>query len=115
LCNCILNLKEVKKYYIISDYFVLSSLIEGFGRVLVEALSYGLICVVHDYINSKEVLKESGVYIDMQKKGELRTFFEINNTISTNKEKLIKAAYESYSWDKLGPAYEEMILLLAKD
>jgi len=51
----------------------------------------------------------------MQKKGELCTFFEINKTISTNKEKLIKAAYESYSWDKLGPAYEEMILLLAKD
>lgn len=103
--------EKVKDYYIASDYFVLASLIEGFGRVLIEALSYGLPCIVNDYINAKQVLGEYGVYINMEKEGELSNYL-INNKAAVNKEELIEATYGNYSWDKLKENYINMIYKL---
>lgn len=100
--------EEVKDYYIAADYFVLASLNEGFGRVLIEALSYGLPCVVHDYINARQVLRENGVYLNMKIEGSLARNF--STTVTTpNKENLIQAAYDLYSWDVLKPDYLKMI------
>lgn len=104
--------KEVKDYYIAADYFVLTSLNEGFGRVLIEALSYGLPCIVHDYVNAKQVLGDYGNYIDMKKEGELAKYFSTTNTIADQKI-LIQAAYNLYSWDVLKDRYLQMILQLA--
>jgi len=103
---------KVKDYYIAADYFVLASLNEGFGRVLIEAISYGLPCIVHDYINAKQVLQEYGTYINMKKKGELIQHFSKDNTI-TDQKKLIQAAYQLYSWDVLKSSYLRMIGQLA--
>lgn len=99
---------EVKDYYIAADFFVLASLNEGFGRVLIEALSYGLPCIVHDYINAKQVLGENAVYLNMKNKGELARYFSIENEI-LNKELLIQVAYNLYSWEVLKPRYLKMI------
>lgn len=104
---------QVKDYYIAADIFVLASLNEGFGRVLIEAPSYGLPCIVHDYINARQVLKENSVYINMQKEDELSQYF-LNNNIESNKESLIKAAYKNYSWSVLKGNYISMILQLVK-
>lgn len=98
----------VKDYYIASDYFVLASLIEGFGRVLIEALSYGLPCIVHDYVNAKQVLAEYGVYVDMQKEDELSLAIQEYQP-RFDKRTLIEAAYNGYSWDRLKDKYSEMI------
>ncbi len=105
-------LEKVKDYYVAADYFVLASLNEGFGRVLIEALSYGLPCIVHDYINAREVLGENGNYIDMKVEGKLA---QILSTFKQkhDKEKLIKVAYQLYSWDILKEKYLNMIIKIS--
>jgi len=102
---------EVKNYYIAADYFVLASLVEGFGRVLVEALSYGLPCIVHDYVNSKQVLKEYGTYIDMEEPGALSNKLLSDVDLVKNVPR-IKAAYDLYSWNELSDKYSAMITSL---
>ncbi len=101
-------LEKVKDYYIAADYFVLASLNEGFGRVLVEALSYGLPCIVHDYINAREVLGEYANYIDMKKQGELAKFFS-NFDQKYNQTNLIEVAFHRYSWRILKDQYLSLI------
>jgi 1,2-diacylglycerol 3-alpha-glucosyltransferase len=101
--------EKVKDYYIAADYFVLSSLNEGFGRVLIEALSYGLPCFVNDYINAKQVLGEYGIYTDMKQPGAL-TKTILNQTADLDREMIIKSLYETYSWDKLKSKYADMII-----
>ncbi|MGI4022353.1 MAG: glycosyltransferase [Janthinobacterium lividum] len=103
--------EQVKDYYIAADYFVLASLNEGFGRVLIEALSYGLPCVVHDYVNAKQVLGENATYLNMKIEGELADYFCKEKHV-VSKTTLIKAAYKRYSWNNLKPSYLEMILSL---
>lgn len=103
--------EKVKDYYIAADYFVLASLIEGFGRVLIEALSYGLPCIVNDYINAKQVLGEYGVYIDMRNDGALASVIT-NETTCFEKTELVNAAYDHYSWKKLKTQYTHMITRL---
>jgi len=100
--------EQVKDYYVASDYFVLASLNEGFGRVLIEALSYGLPCIVHDYINAKQVLGNYGTYLNMKNKGELAQYFT-KETVAIDKEKLIQTAYNRYSWNVLKNDYLKMI------
>ncbi|MEO6520462.1 MAG: glycosyltransferase [Mucilaginibacter sp.] len=102
------SLQEVEKYYISTDYFVLASLIEGFGRVLIEAQSYGLPCIVHESENAKQVLKEYGTYLNMEEDGALASCL-MKEQIVQEKELLIKAAYNNYSWDALKGEYSDMI------
>jgi glycosyltransferase involved in cell wall biosynthesis len=55
-------LKEVKNYYKIADAFILASLGEGFGRVFLEAMCYGLPCLAHDYEVTRFVLETRGIF-----------------------------------------------------
>ncbi|RYY08135.1 MAG: glycosyltransferase [Sphingobacteriaceae bacterium] len=100
--------EQVKEYYIAADYFVLASLNEGFGRVLIEALSYGLPCIVHDYINAKQVLGNYADYIDMRKPDELQKHLS-GFKPRFDKQTLIETTYQRYSWDVLKNDYIKMI------
>lgn len=107
-----LPFEEVKHYYVTADYFVLASLVEGFGRVIIEALSYGLPCILNDYVNAREVLKEYGNYVDMTKNGILQdVILQVDNS-KISKTILIDFAYQNYSWNKLSPRYIKMICYL---
>ncbi|GAA4458911.1 hypothetical protein GCM10023189_31890 [Nibrella saemangeumensis] len=99
---------EISLFYQVADYFVLASLREGFGRVYIEALAFGLPVLVHDYDVTRELL---GIYCyktDMSKIGGLRLLFEEVLPITQSsqlKSSRIIYAYKNYSWDSLQLEY----------
>lgn len=100
---------EVYKYYQVSDVFVLASLREGFGLSQVEALSFGLPCIVHDYSNSRQVLGNMGYYADLSEPGGLvGVLSDIPQKNSLLAEKRHQYAYERYGWDFLEMSYVKM-------
>ncbi|MFT3738853.1 MAG: glycosyltransferase [Breznakibacter sp.] len=70
---------EVNKYYQIADLFIHASLFEGFGRSIVEALSYGCKCILHEFVGFREIANDTALYITMSQKGELER--AINNVL----------------------------------
>jgi 1,2-diacylglycerol 3-alpha-glucosyltransferase len=98
----------IEKYYIASDFFALASLHEGFGRVYVEALSYGLPCFAHDNEITREIFGAMGQYVDMTDNGALaaavRSFSD-----TTDPAERIGYAYDNFSWEVLKKDYIELI------
>jgi glycosyltransferase involved in cell wall biosynthesis len=103
---------EVPAYYRAADLLVLASLKEGFGRVFVEALSQGLLCVAHDYPVARWVLGKSGLYRDLSVPGalaELIGSFRFGEETSEDQRARHQRAYDRFSWDRLRDGYVEMI------
>lgn len=67
------NQKDVIKFYDQSDILLLTSDLEGFALVLVEAMSRGLPCACFDYIGLNEIVQDgvNGVVADQDSYGEL--------------------------------------------
>lgn len=101
---------EVIDYMFAADYFILCSLKEGLPRVLPEALSCGLIPIVHNYNVTQEVLKDFGIYVDMTSKGAILSGIRQVNSTTLQKQQVIDYAIKTYSWEVLKPNYETMIL-----
>jgi 1,2-diacylglycerol 3-alpha-glucosyltransferase len=103
---------RVASYYQAADVFVLASLGEGFGRVFLEAMSYGLPCLAHDYEVARFVLGEEGYFANFKLTGSLTHLIDL---VMTEKGEVSKrnfrhqSIYDRFSWEKLRPAYIEMI------
>jgi glycosyltransferase involved in cell wall biosynthesis len=103
---------EVKNYYEIADAFVLTSLIEGFGRVFVEAMSHGLPCMAHDYEIAHFVLGKEGYFADFQLTGSLTGLIPQALAESHEPSKRYlrhQSVYNRFSWEKLRPDYIKLI------
>jgi 1,2-diacylglycerol 3-alpha-glucosyltransferase len=103
---------EVENYYKIADMFVLPSLKEGLGRVLVEAMSNGLPCLVHNYDVAKHVLGEYGYFANFELEGSLTSL--ILQVLMEPRNHLLccmrhKSVYNRFSWSQLRPHYIDMI------
>jgi len=102
----------IADYYQAADAFVLASIAEGFGRVLVEALSYGLPCMAHDYEISHFIFKNREYLADFTKTGSLTKLIPKALAASediSQRQAFHRLAYENFSWEKLQPAYVDMI------
>jgi len=110
---------EVAEYYSAADLFVLASLQEGFGRVFLEALIYGLPVIAHDHPVMRFVLGEHGVFADLSRKGALvgliHEFVTRNLSVGGSDDRSQEAANRRreyvrarFSWLVLRSQYREM-------
>lgn len=107
---------QVVDYYRVADVFVLASLNEGFGRVFLEAMSYGLPCLVHDYEVARFVLGKEGYFANFELTGSLASLISQVLAESNDESKRYlqyRTVYNRFSWDKLRPSYVEMIQCVA--
>jgi glycosyltransferase involved in cell wall biosynthesis len=104
---------EVSDYYMVADAFVLASLREGFGLVFLEAMSYGLPCLAHDYEITRFVLANQGYLANFEIPGSLAGLVSkaLAETKDVSKRYLRhRTVYERFSWDKICPDYVDLIL-----
>jgi glycosyltransferase involved in cell wall biosynthesis len=104
---------EVARYYAAADVFVLGSLWEAFGRVMVEALGHGLPCVVHDGPTQRFVLgDDGGLMADLTQDGALaRALPDALRTADDEaaRERRRRVAYERFAWERLADRYVDMM------
>ncbi|MHC5673731.1 glycosyltransferase family 4 protein [Nostoc sp.] len=102
---------QVSDYYQLADAFVLASLGEGFGRVFLEAMSYGLPCLAHDYEITQFILKDEGYLGNFQLSGSLTNLIlqVLTDNDDNSKYRRHQSVYEHFSWGRLRSAYVEMI------
>ena len=103
---------EIDDYYKVADAFVLASLREGLGRVLVEAMAQGLPCLVHDYAITQFVLGECGYFANFELENNLsKLIYQVLNNPDNKYESYLrhKSVYERFSWEQLRPKYIDMI------
>lgn len=101
----------IHRYYQAADMFVLASLHEGFGRVILEAGAHGLYTMVHDNEMFREILGEAGQYGDLSKEGALLNMLDtalpVHAEIS-QKLKIHKYIYTHFGWKNLREKYLTM-------
>lgn len=67
-----LNQKQQEKYLLDSSIYLMTSHTESFGLVLIEAMSYGLLCIAFDSANgAKKLLTENGILIKNRDKRQM--------------------------------------------
>jgi glycosyltransferase involved in cell wall biosynthesis len=109
----------VADYYRAADLFVLASLQEGFGRVLLEALVHGLPVIAHDHPVMRFVLGDEGVFGDLSKPQTLtalidkclqdyRTAGQQNYEAAEAATRRREWVRERFSWSVLRDQYKEM-------
>jgi len=105
--------EQVADYYRAADLFVLASLQEGFGRVFLEALIYGLPVIAHDHPVMRFVLGSEGTFGDLSTPGVLAALIreklgrEDSEADAIRRREMVRARF---SWVVLSPQYREMFL-----
>lgn len=103
---------EVSDLYRASDAFVLASLGEAFGRVLIEAMAHGLPCLAYDYAITRFVLGPYGHLADLTQPGALQQLI-VTSLAGAEDHRSAHArhrfAYENFSWERLRPRYVQML------
>ncbi|MGO8763577.1 MAG: glycosyltransferase family 4 protein [Limisphaerales bacterium] len=104
--------ERVSDYYRAADVFVLGSLLEGFGRVYLEAMMHGLPVIAHRHPVMEYVLGGEGMLGDLSRPGELAGLLSRELKNEPN-DVVISGRWESvrrrFSWPELAPQYFRMI------
>jgi glycosyltransferase involved in cell wall biosynthesis len=107
---------EVADYYRASDVFVLASLAEGFGRVLLEALMHGLPVIAHQHPVIEFVVGEAGSTDDLSRTGALTKKLAelLDEPVQAEAmERRWSSVRTRFDWQALRPHYREMFLRCA--
>jgi len=103
---------QIGDLYRAADAFVLTSLGESFGLVLVEAMSHGLPCYAHDYEITRFVLGGQGRLGNFAEPGGLARLLRdapLRGRDPETEGARHRAAYDAFSWDRLRPRYVALL------
>lgn len=102
---------QIHHYLLAADLFVLASLNEGFGRVLIEAQQAGLPTLVHDLEVFHEVLGKYGNFLNMKVKGNLKTELSQwleHGEFNSNNQEGKEYFFNRYDWSQIKSGYITM-------
>jgi glycosyltransferase involved in cell wall biosynthesis len=103
---------EVARYYRAADMFVLASAWEGLPRVLLEAMTHGLPCLLQDNELMRYVVGDHAYQADLFQPGNLTSLIqrarEEGYDLDARRQRH-RAVYERFSWQSLRPHYVDMI------
>lgn len=103
--------QEVFDYYQAADIFVLGSLIEGFGRVYIEALMHGLPVIAHRHPVMEYVLDGQGTLGDLSRTGELNSLLKEKLALPPDNHSAQRgweSVRDRFGWPQLVEAYYQM-------
>lgn len=104
--------EDVGDYYRAADVFVLASIYEGQGRVVLEALAHGIPVIAHDAHWARYVTDGHARLIDMSAPHRLRD--ELRSTFESGPDPQAMRAgqgfvSDEFGWPALSPRYIEML------
>jgi 1,2-diacylglycerol 3-alpha-glucosyltransferase len=107
---------EVANYYRAADAFALASLSEGFGRVLLEAMMYGLPVIAHRHPVIEFVVGDVGQLEDLSANGALTR--AVSQTLASpdradKRAQRWKSVRSRFDWHPLRSSYRDMFLRCA--
>jgi glycosyltransferase involved in cell wall biosynthesis len=106
--------EKMPEIYRCADVFTLPSLSsESFGNVLVEAMASGLPVVATDDPIRREIVGNSGIFVDPTNINEYTKALE--TALKTNWEDKPRRQAEKFSWDEIANKYEELFKKLTKE
>lgn len=106
---------DIEELYRKSEIFVLSSRYEGFGLVLVEAMSQGCACIACDYKGRQAEIfggEENGLVCDVENVSELKNKLLLLMNDTLLREKMQRNAVKRskvYSIDRIMNQWEELL------
>jgi glycosyltransferase involved in cell wall biosynthesis len=113
--------KVLNKFYKNADVFVLPSLVEGFGIVILEAMSYGLPIIATNAGAIPELVKDkkNGILVPIADSNaiykSLENFinsYELRKNLGDNNRKFYLENKDFYTWEKVGDRIFQQLNLL---
>ena len=108
---------DVSQYYRVADCFTLASLTEGFGRVFLEALAYGLPVIAHRHPVMQYVLGEDAILADLSVPGSLARQLPKVLMRPADLEAMRRrwsTVRDRFGWEGLAPDYRRMFAYAAR-